>query len=61
MQDDFLRRECGEELVIEENSSTSELYDEEYTEICMDYSPSPLLSLPALYPYLCPVSKRLWV
>ena len=31
MQDDFLRRECGEELVIEENSSTSELDDEEYT------------------------------
>ena len=31
VQDDFLRRECGEELVIEDNSSTSELDDEEDT------------------------------
>ena len=29
VQDDFLRRECGEELVIEDNSSTSEVDDEE--------------------------------
>ena len=64
--DYFLRRECGEELVIEDNPSISE-DDKEDTVMLkshfsvMDFSPSfplPFLSLPAFYPYL-PLSPAL--